>query len=311
MNDGFRNPAGHLPFPRIIALTVAAMLAFAANSILCRLALAQASIDPASFTFIRIGSAVLTLWLILHGSGKDRAVKGSWRAALALFAYAAVFSFAYVSLPAGTGALLLFGAVQATMVITGLVRGERLASLQWAGFVLALAGLAWLVAPGVSAPPIFSAVLMLAAGVAWGAYSLLGRGASDPLGATAGNFVRALSMAGVLMVLAIASGLKVDWQGFIYAALSGAAASGLGYVIWYAALPGLSPAQAASVQLSVPVITALAGTLMLGEPITYRLVLSSLAILGGIALVIFSRRLWVRLLRRGRIVEAGERVGAT
>jgi drug/metabolite transporter (DMT)-like permease len=152
---------------------------------------------------------------------------------------------------------------------------------------------------------------MLAAGVAWGAYSLLGRGTTDPLSATAGNFLRVLTMASALVMLATASGLKVDLPGLTYAALSGAVASGLGYVIWYAALPGLSPAQAASVQLSVPVITALAGTLMLGEPITYRLVLSSLAILGGIALVIFSRRLWVRLLRRGRIVEAGERLGAT
>lgn len=306
MDDGFRIAAAHFPSPRIMALTVAAMFAFAANSILCRLALAQASTDPASFTFIRIGSAVLTLWLILHARSKDPVVKGSWRAALALFGYAAAFSFAYVALPVGTGALLLFGAVQAMMVIMGLVRGERLTALQWAGFALALTGLAALVAPGVSAPPIFGAVLMLAAGVAWGTYSLLGRGTSDPLSATAGNFVRALILASVLLV-ATTSGLKVDWPGFIYAALSGAAASGPGYVIWYAALPGLSPAQAASVQLSVPVIAALGGMLMLGEPISSRVVLSSLAILGGIALVVLSRRLQLPLLRTGRITGAAER----
>ena len=266
------------------------MLAFAANSILCRLALAQGSIDPASFTLVRIASGVATLWLLLVLSGRARSVEGSWRAGFALFVYAGAFSFAYITLPAGAGALLLFGAVQATMVTTGLVRGERLAPLQWLGFVAALGGLAALVAPGVSAPPVAGACLMLGAGVAWGAYSLFGRGARDPLAATGGNFLRALPMAAVLLAFAATMvGTKVDAVGLIYAALSGAVASGLGYSIWYAALPGLSPAQGASVQLSVPVITAVAGTLMIGETITSRLVLSSIAILGGIALVIGSR----------------------
>lgn len=282
-------PASHLPSLRTIGLTTVAMLAFAANSILCRLALAQGAIDPASFTLVRIAAGVATLWLILALSGRARIVAGSWRAGLALFAYAAAFSFAYISLSAGSGALLLFGAVQATMVTTGLVRGERLAALQWLGFLAALGGLAALLAPGVSAPPIVGACLMLGAGVAWGAYSLFGRGAIDPLAATGGNFLRALPMALALLAISAMFGLKGDPSGIVYAILSGAVASGLGYTIWYAALPGLSPAQGASVQLSVPVITAIAGALMIGEAITLRLALCSIAILGGIALVIGSK----------------------
>lgn len=283
------NPVSHLPSLRTVGLTAVAMLAFSANSILCRLALAHASIDPASFTLIRIASGAVTLWLILAVSGRARVVAGSWRAGLALFSYAAAFSFAYISLSAGSGALLLFGAVQATMVTTGLVRGERLAGLQWTGFIAALGGLAALLAPGVSAPPFVGAGLMLTAGVAWGAYSLFGRGATDPLAATGGNFLRALPMAVALLAVGATFGVKADASGIVYAILSGAVASGLGYSIWYAALPGLSPAQGASVQLSVPVITAVAGTLMIGEAITIRLALCSIAILGGIALVIGSK----------------------
>ncbi len=281
--------ASHLPSLRVIGLTAVAMLAFAANSILCRLALAHGAIDPASFTLVRIASGVVTLWLILALSGRARTVGGSWRAGFALFAYAAAFSYAYITLSAGAGALLLFGAVQATMVTTGLVRGERLAHLQWLGFIAALGGLATLLAPGVSAPPLIGAFLMLAAGVAWGAYSLLGRGAIDPLAVTGGNFLRALPMAVALLATAVSFGMKGDTIGIVYAILSGAVASGLGYSLWYAALPGLSPAQGASVQLSVPVITAVAGALMIGEPITMRLALCSIAILGGIALVIGSK----------------------
>ena len=215
---------------------------------------------------------------------------GSWRAAFALFVYAAAFSLAYITLSAGAGALLLFGAVQATMVTTGLVRGERLTASQWFGYVVALVGLAALLTPGAAAPPIRGALLMLTAGIAWGAYSLLGRGAVDPLAATAGNFLRALPMAVILLGLAAMFGTKLDQSGLVYAIMSGAVASGLGYTIWYAALPGLSPAQGASVQLSVPVITALIGTITLGEAITVRLTLSSVAILGGIAFVMASRK---------------------
>ncbi len=272
---------------RTIALTAIAMLAFAANSILCRLALAQSGINPASFTLIRIVSGAAMLWAICAIARGARPSGGSWRAALALFSYAAAFSFAYVSLPAGVGALLLFGAVQVTMVMTGIVRGEHPTPGQWLGLLLALAGLATLVAPGVSAPPLTGAVLMLGAGIAWGAYSLLGRRSADPLGATAGNFLRAVPMA-IVVSLPLAREAP-SLAGLIYAVLSGAVASGLGYTIWYAALPGLTAAEGASVQLSVPVITALAGAFLLAEPITLRLGLASLAVLGGIALVIASR----------------------
>ena len=272
---------------RTIALTVIAMLAFAANSILCRLALAQSGIDPASFTVVRIVSGAAMMAAICAVARGGWPQGGSWRGACALFAYAAAFSFAYVTLPAGAGALLLFGAVQATMVITGIVKGEHLTPGQWLGLALALAGLAALVVPGVTAPPLVGAILMLGAGAAWGAYSLMGRRSADPLGATAGNFLRAVPMALVLALPLIRE--TPPLAGLTYAALSGAAASGLGYTIWYAALPALSAAEGASVQLSVPVITALAGASLLAEPITLQLGIASLAVLGGIAIVIASR----------------------
>jgi drug/metabolite transporter (DMT)-like permease len=279
------------PAARAVGLTAVAMLAFAANSILCRLALAQGLVDPASFTLVRIASGAFALWLILALKRQVRSVHGSWAGALALFVYASAFSFAYTALPAGTGALLLFGAVQVTMVATALVRGERLTLPQWFGFALALTGLAALLSPGAAAPPITGAGLMIASGAAWGAYSLLGRGAVDPLALTAGNFMRALPLAVVAMAMAAAMmlGPKVEAMGLVYAVMSGALASGLGYWIWYAALRGLSPVQGASVQLSVPVLTALVGTIALGEAVTTRLSLCSITILGGIALVIVGR----------------------
>jgi drug/metabolite transporter (DMT)-like permease len=277
------------PAARALGLTAVAMLAFAANSILCRLALAQGLVDPASFTLVRIASGAFALWLILALKRQVRSVHGSWAGALALFVYASAFSFAYTALPAGTGALLLFGAVQVTMVATALVRGARLTLPQWFGFALALTGLAALLSPGAAAPPITGAALMIASGAAWGAYSLLGRGAVDPLASTAGNFMRALPLAVVAMAAAMMLGPKVEAMGLVYAVMSGALASGLGYWIWYAALRGLSPVQGASVQLSVPVLTALVGTIALGEAVTTRLSLCSITILGGIALVIVAR----------------------
>src|SRR5215470_11652067 len=285
--------------PRIkiatIALTGLAMAAFAANSVLCRLALSQAAIDPATFTLVRLASGTCVLCLVLSLRRKPEQPGGSWPASVALFAYAAAFSFAYVSLPAGTGSLLLFGAVQTTMVGYGLVRGERLSALQWFGLTIAVAGLAALVAPGALVSSVTGACLMLTAGVAWGAYSLLGRGVLDPLSVTAGNFARSLPIAACLFLCALLVGTNVTASGLAYAILSGAVASGLGYTIWYAALPGLTPAQGAAVQLSVPVITALSGAMVLGEAISFRLSVSSLAILGGIALVMGSRQ---RILSR-------------
>jgi len=268
------------------------MIAFASNSLLCRIALKGAQIDAASFTAIRLISGAAMLWLVavLRRSNTD-SDWGSWRSALALFAYAAGFSFAYLSLPASTGALLLFGAVQATMIGYGLWSGERLLRPQLLGLILALCGLAGLVLPGLSAPPLFGSVLMLSAGVAWGIYSLRGRGTTNPITVTAGNFIRAVPIAAALSILRLVlyRDASVNSAGFWLAAASGALASGIGYAIWYTALPSLKATNAATVQLSVPVIAALGGIVFLGETVTVRLVLASAMILGGIALVTVRR----------------------
>jgi drug/metabolite transporter (DMT)-like permease len=281
------------PAARTALLTTLAMLAFAANSVLCRKALSATSIDPATFTLVRIASGALLLGVVarVRLRGKDRS-GGTWAGALALVGYAAFFSFAYLSLPAGTGALLLFGAVQATMISAALLRGERLRPFQWAGLLLALGGLVGLVSPGLTAPDPLGALMMAAAGLAWGLYSLLGRGGkADPTAATAGNFRLGVLPASAIAVAAFfLGGSSWDLEGVAYAALSGALASGIGYAIWYAALPGLTAASAATVQLSVPVITALGGMVLLSEPLTMRLALCSLAILGGIALVVRANR---------------------
>ena len=264
------------------------MLAFAGNSLLCRIALKHTAIDPASFTTIRLLSGAVTLWLVVRVRGSASAGGGNWLSALALFAYAAGFSFAYVSLPAATGALLLFGAVQATMIGHGLRAGERLGRMQLVGLMLAFAGLVGLLLPGLSAPPLAGSVFMLGAGLAWGIYSLRGKAAGDPLRVTAGNFLRAAPIAAALSVFMM-NGTALDHAGIGYAVLSGALASGIGYAIWYTALPALKATQASIVQLSVPVIAALGGILFLGESLTLRLALASAAILGGIALVILEK----------------------
>lgn len=265
------------------------MLAFAGNSLLCRLALKQTGIDAASFTLIRILCGAVALWLIMKARKASGRGAGNWPSALALFAYAGAFSFAYISLSAGTGALLLFGAVQATMILWGLRQGERLGLIQLVGLGLALCGLVALLSPGLSAPPLGGSILMLGAGVAWGIYSLRGRAAGDPVTATAGNFLRAVPFAALLSI-ALLTWSRLDWAGVGYAAISGSIASGVGYVIWYAALPSLKAASAATVQLSVPVLAAAGGILLLGEPITLRFLVASMAVLGGIALVVRSPR---------------------
>lgn len=270
-------------------MTSLAMIAFAGNSLLCRVALKHTSIDAASFTTIRLISGAVMLWLVVRMSSRIHTGRGNWLSESALFVYAAGFSFAYVSLPAATGALLLFGAVQATMIGHGIWAGERLLRLQLVGLVLALGGLVGLLLPGLSAPPLFGSILMLGAGVAWGVYSLRGKGAGDPTMVTAGNFLRAVPIAAALSVL-MYDGASLDGAGFWYAVSSGALASGIGYAIWYTALPALKATNAATVQLSVPVIAALGGIVFLGEPASLRLVLASVAILGGIALVILEKQ---------------------
>ena len=291
---------------RLVVLVSTAMLAFAGNSLLCRMVLKHAAIDAASFTAIRLLSGACMLWLVVRltrdkaaSHPEGRPLPGSWLSACALFVYAAAFSFAYVSMSAATGALLLFGSVQATMIGFGVWRGERLRKLQWAGISLALAGLVTLMLPGLASPAPLASLSMISAGAAWGVYSLRGKSAANPAQntsteVTAGNFLRTVPMALALtlvMRLLMADGLRPDPAGMAYAVVSGALASGLGYAIWYQALPALKATHAATVQLSVPVIAALGGVLLLGESLTGPLVLASFTILGGIALVIVQKRL--------------------
>jgi drug/metabolite transporter (DMT)-like permease len=289
------------------------MIAFASNSLLCRAALKYNDIDAATFTFVRIFSGAVGLWVLVSLQRKESRAKkpgvsngshftstpspqrqllraGSWSSALALFVYAAAFSFAYLALSAGTGALLLFGAVQATMILWGMYKGERLSMIQIVGFIVAVTGLVVLVFPGLSAPPLVGSILMVAAGVAWGIYSLRGKGERHPASVTTGNFVRTVPFAAALSIT-FAPWAHYGLAGINYAIISGAVTSGLGYVIWYSALPGLKAASAATVQLSVPVLAASGGILLLGEPITVRYILASVAVLGGIALVVVTPRI--------------------
>ncbi len=284
---------------RTAALTSLALLAFAGNSLLCRLALKQTAIDPASFTSVRLGSGALVLALLVAWRGRARGrsaagsaapwAAGDWTAALALFVYAAGFSFAYVSLSAATGALLLFGVVQTTMIGWGLWRGERLRPLQWAGLAAASAGLVWLLLPGLATPSWSAGLLMGSAGIAWAVYTLRGRTAGgDPTAVTAGNFLRATPLAlGVSLLMAAQA--RWDIPGLLLALASGALASGAGYAIWYTALRGLTATRAAILQLSVPALATAGGVLLLGEPLTPHLLGASLAVLGGVLLVIMAR----------------------
>ena len=283
--------AGPLPgVPGVLGLTALVMVAFAANSVLARLALTGTATGAGTFTCIRITTGALVLAALVQLRGQR--LGGNWPSAAALFVYAAAFSFAYLELATGTGALVLFGAVQLTMIGWGLARGERLRAGAWLGVALAMGGLAWLLLPGAAAPPFGPALLMALAGAGWGVYSLRGRGSADPAADTAGNFLRAVPMGFAALVAAALTsqmGASADWDGLGYAALSGGVTSGLGYALWYRVLPALRAASAATVQLSVPVLAALGGVVLVGEPVTLRLVLAAAATLGGIALVVRSR----------------------
>ncbi len=276
--------------PTVAALATIALVAFASNSLLCRLALAEGRIDAASFTAVRITSGALMLVVLValrRGTGAARA--GSWGSALALFLYAAPFSFAYLSLGAGVGALILFGAVQLTMVGYGVRRGERPPARVWLGLVVAFGGLIALAAPGASAPAPTGAALMAVAGVAWGLYSVRGRGAVDPLAATAGNFVRCVPLALAVAAVGLLRGASVTASGLVLAAISGAVTSGGGYALWYAVLPALTMTRAAVVQLLVPIGAAAGGVLVLGEPVTARLIGAGAVVVGGVALALRAR----------------------
>ncbi|MGD9921536.1 MAG: DMT family transporter [Pseudorhodoplanes sp.] len=275
---------------RTILLTAIAMLCFAANSLLCRLALAPDLIDPASFSSVRVASAcamlIVAVWIKIRRLPRLRNAK--LRSIAALFGYLVFFSFAYVRLDAGSGALILFGAVQLTMFGIALREGEPFPSLAWLGLAIAVAGLVWLLLPGASAPDPLGAVLMALSGMCWGLFSLLARGSGDPVENNATNFLGCLIPA-LLLNLAFAGEMHASPHGLALAIASGAVASGLGYVIWYLALEKLPATRAATVQLSVPAIAAIGGVIFLSEPVTVRLLVASAAMLGGIAIVLAQR----------------------
>ncbi|MFC5707811.1 DMT family transporter [Aeromonas eucrenophila] len=276
-----------MPLPRLALLTLFTLLAFAANSLLCRLALFEERMDPALFTLLRLTSGALVLLLLCAARSPTPPRQGDWGGALALLVYAAAFSFAYLTLTTGTGALLLFAAVQLSMLAPPLLRGERLPARQWAGLLLAMAGLVLLLLPGIQAPDLLGAVLMVTAGIAWACYTLRASRFGDPVAANAGHFLRASLPAALLYLLL--GRLEASPAAIGYALASGALASGLGYALWYSVLPQLGRTLAASVQLLVPLLAAMAGLIWLDESWSLRLLLSSLGILGGIALVIAGR----------------------
>jgi drug/metabolite transporter (DMT)-like permease len=266
---------------KIAAATVFALLAFAANSILCRMALRAATIDPLTFTSIRIVSGAITLALLLQFRTKRVGMGGSWISALQLIGYAATFSVAYTALTAGTGALLLFGAVQIVMIAAGYRAGERINRAVAIGWLAAIGGIIALTLPSVSSPPPLASFLMLLAGIAWGLYSLRGRRSSEPIADTAGNFLRAVPFALILNALMFSKAFYTS-RGVLLAVLSGALASGLGYAAWYTALPRMKSMTAANLQLCVPVIAALFGAFLFKEAITTRLIVASIFVLGGV-----------------------------
>lgn len=273
-----------------------ALIAFAANSVLCRLALGEGAIDASSFTLVRLLSGVVVLLAIIsiNRSETSSSTKGSWPAGLMLFVYAVSFSFAYVTLDTGTGALILFGSVQITMILLSLVSGTRLHVSEWTGIGIAFAGFVYLILPGVTAPSVTGLLLMTVAGIAWGMYTLKGRGSKNPLMDTAYNFFRTVPLVVILGIVAI-KGAHYSLEGIVLAALSGGIASGIGYTIWYSALGGLTATQAAVLQLLVPVIAAFGGVVFVSEAITLRLCVSAAMILGGILLVVLGRYYFVQL----------------
>lgn len=290
---------------KIFLYTGFALIAFALNSILCRLALGTQAIDAASFTTIRLVSGALALILIsaFFGEKESKANGGNWLSAFFLFGYAICFSFAYIDLTTATGALILFGTVQATMICAALLKGERPGVLEWCGLALALGGLIYLVFPGLSSPPLASSALMFAAGVAWAFYTLRGRESANPLKETTGNFVRAAPLV-ILASLPFVFKTHLTSRGVLLAILSGAIASAVGYSIWYAALRFHTATRAAILQLSVPALAAFGGVVFLSESISVRLSVAAVSILGGVALAIFGRKFsksaalgWMKLIK--------------
>ena len=276
---------------RTTVFTIAALIAFAANSVLARMALSDGAIDAGGYTVVRLASGAMVLAILL-GLGRtpsDTRSRGSWAAGLMLFVYAATFSYAYISLDTGSGALILFGAVQITMIVVSVIAGDRPGLAEWTGLVLAFAGFVWLVLPGVSTPSANGFVLMTISGIAWGLYTLRGRNSKNPLADTACNFIRTIPMIAIVLLITFRNA-DFSLRGVVLAALSGGIASGLGYTMWYTALGGLSATQAAVLQLLVPVIAAVGGIFFVSESITLRLAVSAALILSGILMVLLGRR---------------------
>ena len=277
-------------FIKTIIYTTLALIAFAANSVICRLALKDGAIDPGLFTSIRLssGAAVLIALVFLSKNRRHEKSKGSWTSAGMLFLYAAAFSYAYVSLETGIGALIAFGVVQITMIASSLISGYKMNGMEWLGILLALAGFLYLLLPGASAPSLSGFILMSLSGIGWGIYSLRGKKSKHPLVDTAYNFLRSLPFL-ILLIYFLAQESNYSTKGILLALLSGIVTSGIGYTIWYTALKGLNSIQASIVQLLVPVLAAIGGVIFIGELISLRLMASSLMILGGILLLIIKR----------------------
>lgn len=275
---------------KIFFYTGFALVCFALNSILCRLALGQNLIDAPGFTTVRIVSGAITLLIIFSffKTGNAESIKGNWLSAFFLFAYAICFSFAYNELTTATGALVLFGTVQATLIILALKNGERPSVFEWLGLTVAVGGLVYLVSPGLAAPPVFSAFLMMCAGISWGFYTIRGKGSANPLADTTGNFIRAVPFV-LVSALPFIFQNNFSTSGILYAVLSGAIASGIGYAVWYAALKFHTATRAAVLQLAVPVFAAVGGIVLLSESVSARLLISAILILGGISAVIIKK----------------------
>lgn len=276
---------------KLFLTTIFALICFALNSILCRLALKTDEIDAASFTAVRLVSGAVILFLIdrFFNKRETESGKGNWFSAFFLFLYAICFSFAYVNLPTATGALILFSTVQFTLIAAALFNGERPHRLEWLGLFAAFGGLIYLLLPGLSAPPFFSSALMFSAGIAWGFYTLNGRKSVNPIGDTAGNFQRSVPFA-VLILLIFLAQAHLSSKGILLAVLSGAVASGVGYSAWYAILKFHTATRAGILQISVPALAALGGVVFLSENLSFRLISASCLILGGVALAVFGRR---------------------
>lgn len=275
---------------KTIILTGLALIAFAANSVLCRLALGNEAIDPSSFTVIRLLSGTIVLLIIISATRNTTRLssKGSWTASFMLFLYAVTFSYAYVSLDTATGALILFGSVQITMILLSLISGSRLHITEWTGVVIAFTGFIYLILPGINTPSVIGFILMTVAGIAWGIYTLKGFDSKSPLMDTAYNFLRTTPLV-VLLAIFTMNNINYSSEGIVLALLAGGVTSGIGYTIWYIALDGLSSTQAAVLQLSVPVIAALGGVIFVSEAITFRLTISAAMVLGGILIVVLGK----------------------